>query len=188
VAPAARIAHGDVFECTVQNGGGYGDPLLRDPAAVAADVEATAVSTDAARRLYGVVVAGDGTVDDAATRTLREGIREQRRARMTAPRGDGTPAVTGEPDGRWGTALLIWHDHGRAVAGCAHCRTPLGDLAGGWEALAGTVTLGPDDLGGGVDVHEALRAVAYVCPHCVTALWVDTEPSSGKAWRDFALA
>lgn len=95
--------------------------------------------------------------------------------------------MSGEPDGRWGTALLIWNSGGGSIAACAHCRAPLGDLAGGWEALTGTITLGPDDLGSRVDVHDALRAVAHMCPHCVTALWVDTEPASGKDWCDFAL-
>src|SRR5690606_5493057 len=47
VSPAARIARGDVFECTVQNGGGYGDPILREPERVAADVESGAVTAEA---------------------------------------------------------------------------------------------------------------------------------------------
>ncbi|MDL5157691.1 hydantoinase B/oxoprolinase family protein [Actinomycetospora termitidis] len=188
VAPAARIAHGDVFECTVQNGGGYGDPLLRDPAAVAADVAAAAVGVEAAHRLYGVVLTDGGQVDPAATEARRDAVRAGRRERMTAPGGGAAPEVAGEPDGRWGTSLLIWTTGGRSVAACAHCRTPLGDLAGGWESLAGRITLGPEDLGGRVDVHDALTAVAHVCPHCLTALWVDTEPTSGKDWRDFALA
>jgi N-methylhydantoinase B len=38
-----------------------------------------------------------------------------------------------------------------------------------------------------VDVHGDLAAVAYVCPSCVTALWVDVEPAAGKTWRDFAV-
>ena len=48
-------------------GGGWGDPLERDPAAVAADVLDEKVSAAAARRAYGVVVAADGTVDQEAT-------------------------------------------------------------------------------------------------------------------------
>ncbi|GAB3165081.1 hydantoinase B/oxoprolinase family protein [Amycolatopsis stemonae] len=180
VAPAARIAHGDVFECTVQNGGGYGDPLLRDPAKVAADVAARTVSAEAAARLYGVAHR-DGEVDAAETGRLRTRIRESRRGRMTAP-----PASTlsaGEPTGIWGAALTI---HGE-VASCRHCGTVLGELAGGWEAIAGRVPLGADDLGARVEVHPDLSAVAYVCPHCVTSLWVDVEPAAGKTWRDFAL-
>ncbi|MFI0815908.1 hydantoinase B/oxoprolinase family protein [Streptomyces sp. NPDC021098] len=191
VSPAARIAHGDVFECTVQNGGGYGDPLLRDPARVAADVERHAVTPGAADRLYGVALAPDGRVDEPATAARRERIREDRRARMTAP-ATGSPAapgirtVTGEPTGIWGSALITVPGPGGPSAACRHCGTGLGSLSDGWEGLAGRVTLGPDDLGRDVRVHDELTVVAHVCPHCVTSLWVDTEPVAGKPWRDFA--
>jgi N-methylhydantoinase B len=189
VSPAARIAHGDVFECTVQNGGGYGDPLLRDPARVAADVSAGAVSLDAAARLYGVALA-DGQVDAAGTESLRASIREARRARMVAPvSGDGRHDGDRHSRGIWGASLVTFADpDGRRHAACRHCDAVLGPIGEGWEAIAGRVVLGPEDLGSRVDVHADLATVAYVCPECVTALWVDTEPVRGKDWRDFALA
>jgi N-methylhydantoinase B len=191
VAPAARIAHGDVFECTVQNGGGYGDPLLRDPARVAADVEAGAVSSDAAWRLYGVALheGADGIdVDEAATQARRSEIREVRRARMTTPARRTAPVAAGEPTGIWGAALATRTTPDGLVASCRHCGETLGLLDEGWESLAGRVVLGADDLGSRVDVHDDLVAVAYVCPHCVTSLWVDTEPVAGKTWKDFTLS
>jgi N-methylhydantoinase B len=52
-------------------GGGRGDPRKRDIAAVAKDVQLGFVSTEAARREYGVAVKPDGTVDHEATATLR---------------------------------------------------------------------------------------------------------------------
>ena len=51
-------------------GGGFGSPLEREPASVLADVLAEKVSVEAARTLYGVVVA-DGRVDEDATAALR---------------------------------------------------------------------------------------------------------------------
>ncbi|MEV5303127.1 hydantoinase B/oxoprolinase family protein [Amycolatopsis methanolica] len=185
VAPAARIAFGDVFECTVQNGGGYGDPLLRDPAKVAADVESGAVTVESAARLYGVELR-DGEVDQAATDARRAEIRDSRRSRMTGPR-TGPVAAPGEPTGIWGAALVTHRTADGLVGSCRHCGQALGDLTGGWESIAGRVVLGADDLGARVEVHGDLAAVAYVCPHCVTALWVDVEPAGGKTWRDFAL-
>ncbi|WP_020419336.1 hydantoinase B/oxoprolinase family protein [Amycolatopsis sp. ATCC 39116] len=185
VAPAARIAYGDVFECTVQNGGGYGDPLLRDPAKVAADVESGAVTVESAARLYGVELR-DGEVDQAATDARRAEIRESRRSRMAAPRTEPV-AAPGEPTGIWGAALVTHRTADGLTGSCRHCGQVLGDLTGGWEAIAGRVVLGADDLGARVEVHGDLAAVAYVCPHCVTALWVDVEPAGGKTWRDFAL-
>lgn len=59
-------------------GGGYGDPLERDPERVAADVEEGYVSGQAARQLYGVVLRPDGSVDATASERLRRRLREQR--------------------------------------------------------------------------------------------------------------
>jgi N-methylhydantoinase B len=67
---------GDVFEHTWSGGGGFGDPLDRDPARVAEDVRNDAVSVEAARRIYGVVV--DGALDLEATERERERIRRER--------------------------------------------------------------------------------------------------------------
>ncbi|MEM1431467.1 MAG: hydantoinase B/oxoprolinase family protein [Pseudomonadota bacterium] len=54
-------------------GGGYGDPLTRPPADVAADVAQGYVSPDTARAVYGVALTEAGEVDDAATASLRRG-------------------------------------------------------------------------------------------------------------------
>lgn len=52
-------------------GGGYGDPLERDPAAVLRDIRRGLVSVKAAGEAYGVVVR-EGQVDDGQTMRLRE--------------------------------------------------------------------------------------------------------------------
>jgi N-methylhydantoinase B len=69
---------GDVFEHTWSGGGGFGDPLDRDPAKVASDVRGEAVSVEAARSLYGVVVDRDGVLDEEATERERDRIRRER--------------------------------------------------------------------------------------------------------------
>jgi N-methylhydantoinase B len=58
-----EIEAGDVYEHRTAGGGGWGDPLQRDPAAVADDVLNEKVSPEAALRLYGVVVADDGRAE-----------------------------------------------------------------------------------------------------------------------------
>ena len=55
-------------------GGGYGDPLTREPAAIARDVQFGYVAPASARALYGVALSGDN-VDAAATAALRAQIR-----------------------------------------------------------------------------------------------------------------
>ncbi len=53
-------------------GGGFGDPKLRDPAAVLRDVRGGIVSPAAARDVYGVAIAANGrSVDMTATKELR---------------------------------------------------------------------------------------------------------------------
>ncbi|MGE8067996.1 hydantoinase B/oxoprolinase family protein [Pseudomonas sp. NPDC089569] len=53
-------------------GGGYGDPLRRPVASVLNDVRNGLVSLEGARLEYGVVIDGNGQVDDAATRARRD--------------------------------------------------------------------------------------------------------------------
>jgi N-methylhydantoinase B len=47
-------------------GGGYGNPMERDPEAVLADVRDDYVSREAAKEVYGVVVTEDGELDREA--------------------------------------------------------------------------------------------------------------------------
>lgn len=65
------IVRGDTVVMRSSGGGGYGDPLKRDPMRVAEDVVRQVVSIDAARNWYGVVLDPGGKPDDAATIALR---------------------------------------------------------------------------------------------------------------------
>ena len=62
---------GDEMLFVTPSGGGYGDPLERDPELVSVDVADELVSVEDAREHYGVVVSADGTIDTAATDKLR---------------------------------------------------------------------------------------------------------------------
>ena len=67
------IGEGDLVVHRTAGGGGYGDPLERDPHAVAADVADGKVSARAARERYGVVLGAGGDVDPAETGRERNG-------------------------------------------------------------------------------------------------------------------
>jgi N-methylhydantoinase B len=72
----------DVFRHEMAGGGGYGDPLDREPALVREDVLDDKITRDHARAAYGVLVA-DGaaaTLDLAATAALRSERRVNREA------------------------------------------------------------------------------------------------------------
>ncbi len=80
------IGSGDVFSRPTAGGGGYGDPLERDPAKVREDVADDYVSIERARKDYGVVLAvvdadlAEYAIDEAATVAERARIRANRRA------------------------------------------------------------------------------------------------------------
>jgi N-methylhydantoinase B len=84
-----NIKKGDVFRHVLAGGGGYGDPLEREPEAVLSDVLERWVTPRAAREVYGVALAehgGEGgglssyTIDPPATDALRAQLRERREA------------------------------------------------------------------------------------------------------------
>lgn len=68
-----RLKAGDAYRVLSGGGGGFGDPRLRPADKVAHDVSEGYVSRDAARTLYGVALTDDGSVDEAATKSLRAG-------------------------------------------------------------------------------------------------------------------
>ncbi|MGB9114567.1 hydantoinase B/oxoprolinase family protein [Bradyrhizobium sp.] len=70
-----RIDAGRHVRLETPGGGGFGNPLTRDPVRVARDVDLGYVTPAAARKDYGVVIGEDGAVDAAATAVLRSGAR-----------------------------------------------------------------------------------------------------------------
>jgi len=62
---------GDLFTFRTGGGGGYGDPLEREPERVRLDVAQGHVSRRQARQAYGVVLRRNGEVDAEATAALR---------------------------------------------------------------------------------------------------------------------
>jgi N-methylhydantoinase B len=80
------VKEGDEFDRPSSGGGGFGDPLQRDPAQVLEDVIDDYVSVERARKDYGVVINAIDPeqlvfeIDAEATEREREHIRANRRA------------------------------------------------------------------------------------------------------------
>ena len=85
------VYEGDRLVFETAGAGGVGDPLERDPEAVARDVRWSLVSPEAADREHGVVLAGDGSVDASATEARREEIRGGRGDLLEFDHGDLPP-------------------------------------------------------------------------------------------------
>ena len=71
------VAASDELDFITWGGGGWGDPLTRDPDLVAKEVLQQLVTVNGARE-YGVVLMADGRADQAATTALREQLRSVR--------------------------------------------------------------------------------------------------------------
>ena len=66
------LAPDDRIYVSTPGGGGFGDPLKRDPLRVAKDVMRGYYTPAQAESLFGVVLGADGAVDSKRTKTLRQ--------------------------------------------------------------------------------------------------------------------
>jgi N-methylhydantoinase B len=93
------IPAGTLVRVETTGGGGWGDPLEREPELVALDVLQGKVSVSAAREAYGVVLSfdpdGAPQRDDAATQTLRSELRAARGPQPFFDRGSGYRQLAG---------------------------------------------------------------------------------------------
>jgi N-methylhydantoinase B len=99
LADAEFVPAGTVIRIRTTGGGGWGDPLEREPERVAADVRQGKVSREGAAAGYGVVITGpadDPVTDLAATAALRAARRARRPARQPFfDRGPGYRQLSG---------------------------------------------------------------------------------------------
>ncbi|MTD53745.1 hydantoinase B/oxoprolinase family protein [Amycolatopsis pithecellobii] len=156
-------------------GGGYGDPLLREPSLVASDVLAGKVSATAAFDLYGVVLTADRQSEPAETESRRSQIRFERVGHAPLPRSSTQPSDLEHIDANLGLA-------GSTVS-CLHCGQQLGEYG---SDLTASVThadqrLTANVFGMIVDTSEYVdREIvirSYYCPGCATQLRVESVPA-----------
>ena len=95
-----RVRKGDVLHYVTWGGGGWGDPLQREPAKVQQDVRRGLVTAEAARARYGVVLVGsDGGGDDAAAEAAVDAAAtEALRAEMAAAASAAGAGQKGKDD------------------------------------------------------------------------------------------
>jgi N-methylhydantoinase B len=95
--PGLQLGANDEFSFALGSGGGFGDPVDRDPELVARDVRLGRLGVDLARRTFGVVVAADGRVDGSATAECRRALLRARLA-AAAPARRPCPSLA-QPEG-----------------------------------------------------------------------------------------
>jgi len=124
---AGELKQGDILYLHCQGGGGYGDPVRRDPEAVAIDLRNGKISLETAQRIHGVMMDADGNVDGAATQQQRAAIvssrREQAEPAPVSLTGTFDPERARAIDDNFG---LVTTPDGEIVV-CRHCGHPLSD-------------------------------------------------------------
>jgi N-methylhydantoinase B len=175
-----ELRPGDVVQYTWQGGGGYGDPLDRDPRLVERDLELGVVSPARARDVYGVVPG-----EAEATALRRDELRRARLAAV-APPLRASPLPRGEPVGRVGLGLVLARGSaGRQLeCACGHVLCPAGES---WKEHAARGAVETGELPPGIAVHESLALVRYLCPSCGRQHAVEVEERGAGPLPDLLL-
>lgn len=87
-----RVSNGDLLEWVTWGGGGWGDPIKRDPGVVALEVRRQLITVEGAKR-YGVILHSDLSLDEDGTKQLR--------AKLEAARGPETEPGVFNRGGTW---------------------------------------------------------------------------------------
>lgn len=184
----SRLDGDDLHVFLQSGGGGYGDPLRRDPERVAADVRHGLVSAAVAGDVYGVAFAfsasygvekANAEVDVAATEARRAEIRRRRlaAARPLVPGASAERVEGGELMHRVADAVEAVRVDGEELIRCAQCQTRFGGYEDDYKAGTAVRELAFTELSrlNAVAPEVGLLAREYCCPGCGTALALDVQ-------------
>jgi N-methylhydantoinase B len=186
-----ELSENDVVYWNWLSPSGYGDPMTREPALVAKDVHDGYVNADDADRIYGVVLAKDGSSDDAASSKLRTerfikrlGVAGRRESSLESAR---TP-VQGEES--IGDVYLI--DREAGAFACYRCGTSLGHLNGDPKEHMAVAERSVEELNPGwnppsayVDDEVIWRDLC--CPGCGVRLATEVAYPGDPGFREFEM-
>lgn len=173
----------DCHICLQTGGGGYGDPLRREPEAVLLDVQRGLVSVGAAQSIYGVVVRND-VLNITATDRERERLIAVRLADslpvLPAQLVDATPARNSD-------TLLYLHPvadtleavrlGSRDVVRCTVCATTLSNYGQDYKRGARMREM-PISAMSPLNEHNTVQDIVlreYLCPTCGTSIALDVQ-------------
>jgi N-methylhydantoinase B len=189
----------DVFETTFTGGGGYGDPLDREPELVAADVSRGYVSPEAARNLYCVEVGADGEVDGTATESLRSARLEERAAWSPATElvggaaaGETSTPATGDEPRSVHEYLVARDEEDQRVLACARCDRVVSGYRDNYKtgllAMEGPVTEIPHVIDPAYFLDEEVVLRHYCCPGCQVQMSIELVRSDEPLLTEFRFA
>jgi N-methylhydantoinase B len=181
-----ELRPGDVLISSDSSGGGYGDPLDRDPLSVADDVHLGLVSLQAASDIYGVVLEA-GSVDEAATAAARTLLREERKESVAGPSMALPSDGASSPDGSRRAEhplrenLEIVNHAGKAWIRCASCGHWLCPSSEDWTEACNRKLLPPIAAGPLMAPLEGQYLLEQLyCPSCATLLETEIVESEAR--------
>lgn len=169
-----ELEPGDVQYVRFMGGGGYGDPIDRDPALVADDVARRLVSERAAREVYGVVVG-----DEAATLARRREIRAERLGR---PANGPDERAHVEPTGMPISEYLQRTEAGETE--CTWCGEVVAPGDADWKDHAVSRRVPVERTGPLRTASGEFFLIEAYCPMCATLLDADLAAGEDKPLHD----
>ena len=166
-----QLGVNDVVRTYGAGGSGLGDPLFREPWLVAQDLENRMITADVVDHVYGVVIAADGTADEAATAKRRAELREER---LGHPPAKTPPEMT-----HYRSPLQVIESGGERQIACNHCGEPIAPVSGNWKdgASSRSWPLAERAAHLGAKVRPAhvleLTTWEHCCPACGSLLDVE---------------
>lgn len=170
---SVEVNEGDILYLRSDGGGGFGDPLERDPENVLRDVTEKLVSDKAAREIYGVVIDNDkGKVDLEKTNKLRLMHREKRIGKELKYKSSIRKQVALTPF-RINEYLQIGSSNGKEVVQCNWCGTTICSRTDHWKDKVIVRQSAPHVAGPHREDNGEFRLKEYFCPGCATVLDVE---------------
>ena len=168
-----ELSPDDLFEFRCASGGGFGDPLDREPAAVQRDVHRGVIDTEIAQRVYGVALDDGGQVDPAATADCRQQIARERleRAQPPAKPVSATLVSASEPANGADLPLYLGVVQRGNVAMSERSGAPLAVAPDHWTDGCPVLVEPRSDLGPEVDIRS------YLDPATGYVLFVEAAPA-----------
>jgi N-methylhydantoinase B len=169
-----ELLENDVFLMRFGGGGGYGDPLQRNPKQVVQDIRNEIVSESVAEMLYGVVLDAGGALDVRATQARRAVLKRQRlpdgreRPRARDCREQPQSHANDDPFREY---LTIHHEASTAAVRCTQCSHVLCSQDEDWTRAAARRRIPPTAAGPlmvELDAHYLLEQL--YCPSCAVLL------------------
>lgn len=180
----------DILVFDYSAGAGVGDPLLRPYEDVAADVRNGKLSAGKAKRHYGVVVDPDEGLDEPASDSAREAIRQERRASAAARGSLRSEKADNVDDAHMvGIGLGVTLVGNRAAWVCLECSEVLADLDSNPKdgMLSRELKMGdvdPENYPDPADFCDADVVMRqHLCPGCVQLMAVEVcVPTDEPIW------